>query len=164
MHSSATITFHHQSPVGLLELTATDSELQRVRIIPYGHIVAQPDPAQTTGNAILRQTCNQLDEYFSGQRTCFTIPLSPAASPFQRRLRNALIQLPYGATISYGQLARICGNRNAARAIASALAANPLHIVIPCHRVIRADGALSGYAAGPQAKRYLLQLEGKVAK
>ena len=155
-----TTSIYHPSPVGILEITADNTVLERVQITADNRS-PQPD---TSANALILAAIQQLDEYFAGLRTIFTIPLATAATPFQRRLRLELAQIPYGTTISYSQLARNCDRPNAARAIASALAANPLHIVIPCHRVIHADGTLSGYAAGTAAKRYLLELERKNAR
>ncbi|GIX31628.1 MAG: hypothetical protein KatS3mg124_2100 [Porticoccaceae bacterium] len=101
----------------------------------------------------------QLGEYFAGVRTAFRLPLAPAGTPFQQRVWQALIDLPFGQTISYGKLAARLGRPGAARAVAAACAANPLPILIPCHRVVAARG-LGGYSAGLERKRWLLAHEG----
>jgi methylated-DNA-[protein]-cysteine S-methyltransferase len=101
----------------------------------------------------------QLAEYFGGGRRVFELPLAPEGTPFQLRVWNALVEIPYGETISYGQLASRIGQRSASRAVGLANGSNPLPIVIPCHRVIGADGRLTGYGGGLAIKRQLLALE-----
>ena len=101
----------------------------------------------------------QLAEYFDGGRRVFELPLAPEGTPFQLRVWNALVEIPYGETISYGQLASRIGQRSASRAVGLANGSNPLPIVIPCHRVIGADGKLTGYGGGLAIKRQLLALE-----
>jgi methylated-DNA-[protein]-cysteine S-methyltransferase len=101
----------------------------------------------------------QLAEYFDGGRRVFELPLAPDGTPFQLRVWNALVEIPYGETISYGQLASRIGQRSASRAVGLANGSNPLPIVIPCHRVIGADGKLTGYGGGLAIKRQLLALE-----
>lgn len=101
----------------------------------------------------------QLAEYFEGGRRVFELPLAPEGTPFQLRVWNALVEIPYGETISYGQLASRIGQRFASRAVGLANGSNPLPIVIPCHRVIGADGKLTGYGGGLAIKRQLLALE-----
>lgn len=101
----------------------------------------------------------QLAEYFGGGRRVFELPLAPEGTPFQLRVWNALVEIPYGETISYGQLASRIGQRSASRAVGLANGSNPLPIVIPCHRVIGADGKLTGYGGGLAIKRQLLALE-----
>ncbi len=101
----------------------------------------------------------QLDEYFRGERTEFELPLAPRGNAFQLRVWNLLRDIPYGATRSYGQLARDLGNPALAREVGGANARNPLSIIVPCHRVVGADGRLVGYAGGLERKRFLLDLE-----
>ena len=101
----------------------------------------------------------QLEEYFAGERREFDLPLAPLGSEFQRRVWDGLLEIPYGETISYGELAREIGRPAAARAVGMANGQNPISIVIPCHRVIGADGALTGYAGGVERKRLLLEHE-----
>jgi methylated-DNA-[protein]-cysteine S-methyltransferase len=112
-------------------------------------------------NAIIQQTCKQLDEYFAGKRKIFDLPLSPVGTPFQQKVWKALQQIPYGETISYAQLAQSVDNPKACRAVGSANGKNPVAIIIPCHRVINTGGKLGGYAYGLEIKKQLLDLEQK---
>ena len=102
----------------------------------------------------------QLEEYLAGRRQTFDLPLLLAGTPFQEKVWRALMKIPYGRTVTYTRLARAIGNDQARRAVAAANGANALSIVIPCHRVIAADGSPGGYAGGSAAKRRLLELEG----
>ena len=102
----------------------------------------------------------QLDEYFSGARRAFRLPLAPAGTAFQLAVWEALRAIPYGQTVSYTELARRLGNAGSARAVGLANGANPLPIIVPCHRVIGADGSLTGFGGGLHIKRALLSLEG----
>jgi methylated-DNA-[protein]-cysteine S-methyltransferase len=101
----------------------------------------------------------QLAEYLGGRRRAFELPLAPRGTAFQRRVWDQLLRIPYGSTISYGELAARVGNPAASRAVARANATNPLPIVVPCHRVIGSDGTLTGYGGGLHRKRFLLGLE-----
>ena len=117
-------------------------------------------PAQNDGgNNISRQAAQQLSEYLSGQRTQFTLPLSPNGTAFQRAVRQQLLAIPYGGTCSYQQIASALGKPEAVRAVGRAIGQNPIWIVIPCHRVIGKDGSLTGYAGGLSMKKALLELE-----
>lgn len=100
-----------------------------------------------------------LDRYFSGEKICFEFQLLFAGTDFQREVWNALLDIPYGATVSYGELARKIGRPKAVRAVANANGANPISIFVPCHRVIGSDGSLTGYGGGLDVKEYLLRLE-----
>jgi methylated-DNA-[protein]-cysteine S-methyltransferase len=104
----------------------------------------------------------QLDEYFAGQRREFDVPLAPAGSEFERRVWAALLEIPYGETASYGEIARRVGAPDAARAVGVANARNPIAVIVPCHRVIGANGTLTGYGGGLERKRLLLDLEAGV--
>ena len=108
---------------------------------------------------VLDDARRQLDEYFCGRRRTFHLPLAPQGTPFQRRVWQALLNIPYGETITYAQLARRIGSPRAARAVGQANSVNPIAIIIPCHRVVAANG-IGGYAGGPDIKRKLLALEG----
>lgn len=101
----------------------------------------------------------QLDEYFAGERREFDVRLAAAGSPWQKRVWAALVAIPYGETASYGQIARELGAPDAARAVGLANGQNPISIIVPCHRVIGADGSLTGYGGGLPAKQFLLSLE-----
>lgn len=107
------------------------------------------------------KTC--LDEYFAGRRRAFGLPLALAGTPFQRRVWETLSTISYGATVSYGDLARSLGLVGSARAVAGAVAANALSVFLPCHRVTAADGSVGGYAGGVGSKTFLLELEKRVA-
>jgi len=103
----------------------------------------------------------QLSEYFSGKRTVFELDLSPRGTPFQLAVWNALLEIPYGDTISYAELARRIGKPSAVRAVGAANGANPIPVIIPCHRVIGSNGTLTGYGGGIERKQWLLALEGR---
>lgn len=108
---------------------------------------------------VIESAARQLDEYFGGVRKSFDMPLNLAGTPFQKSVWQALLAIPYGSTPTYAEIARIIGHKKAVRAVASAIGANALSVFVPCHRVVGADGTLTGYAGGLDAKRYLLRLE-----
>lgn len=110
-------------------------------------------------SAVLEQTRKELDEYFAGQRKTFSVPLHPVGTEFQQRVWKALLEIPYGETRTYMEIARNVGNPKGVRAVAQAIGANGISILIPCHRVVGADGALTGYAGGLEAKKILLCTE-----
>jgi methylated-DNA-[protein]-cysteine S-methyltransferase len=122
----------------------------------------RPDPAWVQRAHPFAELKAQLAAYFAGRRREFDIPLSMAGSPFQRRVWEALRQIPYGETVSYGELARRIGVPSSARAVGTANRLNPVCVIVPCHRVIGADGTLTGYAGGLDRKRLLLDLEAGV--
>jgi methylated-DNA-[protein]-cysteine S-methyltransferase len=103
---------------------------------------------------------DQLDEYFAGERTEFDLPLGHAGTRFEEQVWSALRRIPYGATATYGEIARGIGHPTGARAVGTANGRNPIAIVVPCHRVVGAGGKLTGYAGGLDRKRFLLELEG----
>lgn len=109
--------------------------------------------------SILEETKRQLDEYFAGNRKAFTIPLHLVGTDFQQQVWNELLNIPYGATTSYKEIAQNIGKPKAVRAVAGAIGANGISILIPCHRVIGSDKSLTGYAGGLKAKKMLLQIE-----
>jgi methylated-DNA-[protein]-cysteine S-methyltransferase len=112
---------------------------------------------------VFRNAVAQLREYFAGTRTVFDLPLAPEGTPFQRDVWTAIAAVPFGATITYGELARRCGRPSAVRAAGAATGRNPLTIVIPCHRIVGGGGAMTGYAGGVDRKRALLTLEARRA-
>lgn len=114
---------------------------------------------KTIEHPLIRQCCEELQEYFAGCRQSFDVPLAPSGTPFQQCVWNALCQIPYGKTRTYGEIAKMAGNPKASRAVGMANHRSPILILIPCHRVIGSDGSLTGYAAGLETKKYLLQLE-----
>jgi len=110
-------------------------------------------------DSVLKHTKEELDAYFKSKRQTFDIPLLLVGTEFQKNVWKALMQVPYGRTASYGELARSIGHEKAVRAVASAVGANALSIFIPCHRIIGSDGSLSGYVGGLKAKQGLLKME-----
>jgi methylated-DNA-[protein]-cysteine S-methyltransferase len=156
------------SAVGPLLLTADESGLTRVWFEKGGRGHAPRDEwlrvedAERDGDVAttIAAARAQLDEYFAGRRTRFELPLSPHGTPFQRRVWAALAEIPFGRTISYLELARTLGDERAVRAVGGANGKNPLPIVLPCHRVIGADGSLTGFGGGIERKRWLLEHEG----
>lgn len=153
-----TYTTTIDSPVGPLLLTSDGTSLTRLLFD------AEPDPVWSTEPCeVLDRAVTQLREYFAGERTDFDLPLDPAGTPFQKATWMALRDIPYAQTINYGQLAGRVGNPNASRAVGLANGRNPISIVVPCHRVIGANGSLTGYGGGLDRKRLLLDLERRVA-
>jgi methylated-DNA-[protein]-cysteine S-methyltransferase len=148
-----------ESPIGPL-LIAGDAEALRCILFPKGGKTAKAEPGWIEGlNGHVAQTVAQLREYFAGRRTEFDLPLAVEGTPFQRTVWRALQEIPYGETISYGELARRVGNPKASRAAGSANGKNRIPIVIPCHRVIAAGGKLGGFGGGLPVKQALLELE-----
>lgn len=141
-----------QSPIGPLTLSGNGEAVTELR---FGDL-----RRGRPGCALLERAAVELGEYFAGTRRVFTVPLAPAGTPFQRLVWDALREIPYGTTATYGELAVKIGRPKAARAVGSANHHNPLSIFIPCHRVLGSSGALTGYAGGLEAKRTLLAIEG----
>jgi len=146
------------SPIGELMLAADDRGLQRI-LFAQEKCPAQPDPFWRQDSAPLQEPIRQLLAYFGGELKAFALPLAPLGTPFQRKVWQLLCEIPYGETISYGELARRVGNPNASRAVGLANGSNPIPIVIPCHRVIGSNGKLTGYGGGLPIKEKLLSLE-----
>ena len=147
------------SPVGRLLLAGDAAGLRRV------HFQSGPRPLRAAEGwrksaAPFQTALAQLDEYFRGVRRAFTLPLAPVGTAFQLAVWEALTAIPYGETLSYGELARHLGRAGSARAVGLANGANPLPIIVPCHRVIGTDGSLIGFGGGLDIKRALLALEG----
>ena len=159
--SSSSYFCRFESGVGPLTATV-DGEGRLVRLAFANERAAGP-PGAVEDPARCAAVVAQLREYFAGARREFDVALAPAGTPFQRRVWEELTRIPYGATISYRELARRVGNPAATRAVARANATNPIAIVVPCHRVIGSDGTLTGYGGGLHRKRFLLALEGAAA-
>jgi methylated-DNA-[protein]-cysteine S-methyltransferase len=157
------------SPVGELLLAAEDSGLTAIRFEQNRHgrdeRAGWTHVADASGSsvAVLADSRAQLVEYFAGERSSFDLPLDPRGTPFQRRVWTALRDIPFGETISYAELARRVGDPRAVRAVGGANGRNPLPLVVPCHRVIGADGSLTGFGGGIDRKRWLLQHEGALS-
>lgn len=155
-----TLYTHMDSPVGPLLLAADDDGLLLIEFDSPRHPVTRGRDWHEGSNDVLVQTRAQLDDYFNSNRRDFDLPLSPRGTPFQRDVWRALQRIPYGETISYAELAQWIGKPSAMRAVGAANGRNPLPIVVPCHRVIGADGSLTGFGGGLPTKQYLLALEG----
>ena len=152
------------SPVGELRLVATATALVAV-LWPEereGRVRFEVDPIEGT-NAVLVQTAAQLDEYFAGRRRTFDIPLELRGTDFQQEVWTALADIPFAETSTYSKQAAAVGRPRATRAVGSANGRNPLSIVLPCHRIVGADGKLTGFAGGLDTKRWLLDHERTVA-
>jgi methylated-DNA-[protein]-cysteine S-methyltransferase len=156
--SSTTITASMDSPIGPLTLTAVDGVLTGVHMHNQRHAPKLPAGCERD-DAGLAHVVRQLDAYFAGTLTDFDVPMEMRGTDFQRRVWAGLCEIPYGETISYGELARRVGSPNASRAVGLANGRNPVAIIVPCHRVIGADGSLTGYGGGLDRKVWLLEHE-----
>jgi methylated-DNA-[protein]-cysteine S-methyltransferase len=141
----------HETTLGRVVITTSDDALLALKL----DASAEGPPPE----GVAREAACQLDAYLAGERADFDLPLAPQGSAFEREVWTALAEIPFGETRSYGELAGQLGRPSAARAVGRANGRNPLWVVVPCHRVIGADGALTGYAGGLDVKRTLLQLE-----
>ena len=153
------------SPIGELLLTGSDDALTGLYMLgaPDGRPPSTPPGARREPGAFTR-TAAQLRAYFAGELRDFDVPLAPSGSPFQLAVWSALTRIPYGTTTSYGAIARQLGKPLAmSRAVGAANGQNPIAVIIPCHRVIGADGGLTGYGGGLERKELLLRLEGAAA-
>jgi methylated-DNA-[protein]-cysteine S-methyltransferase len=156
-----------RTPVGELVLTASDTALTGV-YFPTSR--RGPPPTHQSGwveagvsgpaAEVLARARQQLEEYFARTRTTFELPLEALGSAFEHRVWNALRQIPYGTTTSYGALAKLLGDKHATRAVGLANGKNPIPIIVPCHRVVGAKGELTGFGGGLDTKRWLLEHEG----
>jgi len=151
----------HASPLGALVLAASEHGLRGVYFAAQKHFKGTQDWGHAPDHATLREAARQLDEYFARRRTRFDLPLDmDCGTEFQRAVWQELQAIPFGHSASYAALAQRIGKPRAVRAVGAANGRNPLSIVVPCHRVIGASGALTGYAGGLERKAYLLTLEG----
>ena len=142
----------YQSPFGLLKIGAADG-----KVILVGIVSKQDEPNQPT--ALSAEVYRQLQEYFAGQRTVFTIPYAFQGTSFQQAVWAQIAKIPYGRTVTYKDIAQAIGKPRAFQATGRAVGANPLAILIPCHRVVGSNGELTGYAFGLEMKKALLNLE-----
>lgn len=155
---------HIDSPVGPLLIAGDDTGVQLIEFHTPRHPFARGEDWREGDNDALRSLQAQLDEYFRGRRRRFDLPLSPQGTEFQRQVWWELANIPFGDTISYAQLALRVGRPTATRAVGAANGRNPIPIVLPCHRVIGADGSLTGFGGGLPTKQFLLQLEGALPR
>lgn len=149
---------YHPSPTGPLLLAGDEQGLRMLYM--DSHQRWTPDDEWVEATRELDTVCRQLDEYFEGRREVFDLRLAPQGTTFQQQVWQALQHIPYGRTWSYAELAQHIENPRAIRAVGTANGANPISIIIPCHRVIGSNGTLTGYAGGLARKQALLELEG----
>jgi methylated-DNA-[protein]-cysteine S-methyltransferase len=145
------------SPIGPLTVVGQDGALIRLAMSPATRL--EPEELGEQSDEEFAEVVRQLAEYFAGERTAFDLPLRPEGSDFELAVWHQLTLIPYGETRSYGQVAKAVGEPGGAQAVGAANGRNPLAIVVPCHRVIGADGALVGFGGGLPRKRFLLDLE-----
>lgn len=148
------------TPLGPAFARADDAGVFGLTLVEPGEQPALPPSGTASGEAHLDRLARELDAYFAGTLRRFTVPLSPRGTSFQRRVWDELTNIPFGVTISYSELARRLDRPTCTRCVGGANGRNPVWIVIPCHRVIGADGSLTGYAGGVHIKRALLEHEG----
>jgi len=153
MKNSITIAYY-KSPLGILKISADEKGIKEIEF-------AQEEfkSIQNSSSKIIKDCIKQLDEYFRGKRKSFELKLNPEGTEFQKKVWKELLKIPYGTTLSYGEIARRIKNQKAVRAVGQAIGRNPIAIVIPCHRVIGSDGSLTGYASGLWRKEWLLKHE-----
>lgn len=149
---------YYTSPIGEIHLQADKKYL-----LLASFIEEKPAAIESSNHTVLQNAIQQLDDYFNGNLKNFDLPLLAAGTAFQQQVWSGLMQIPFGTTITYLQLAKRLGNVKSIRAAASANGKNPIGIIIPCHRVIGADGKLTGYAGGLHRKQWLLQHEAKMS-
>ena len=161
-HDKEWMVYLSNTPVGPLRLCFTDRGLAALEFAGKGPVSLAPDDSIPPYLMPIMETARrELTDYFRGVRTVFAaLALDPRGTPFQLRVWQELRRIPWGQTISYGELARRVGNPKASRAVGQANAVNPIPLIIPCHRVIAADGGLGGYSSGLDRKRRLLRHEG----
>jgi methylated-DNA-[protein]-cysteine S-methyltransferase len=152
-------TLFLDSPIGRLRLVSDGKHLVKIE---FENQYNADEAANETADPVLEASATQLKEYFAGKRHSFDLPLAAAGTDFQRSVWAALAAIPYGELRSYRDIAQSIAKPKAVRAVGAANGRNPLPIVVPCHRVIGADGSLTGFAGGLQAKTYLLELEGAI--
>ncbi len=148
---------YFNSPLGKLLLTGDDG-LKSLHF-PIGKTRIEPEDDWEYNEATFSEVIYQLDAYFKGKLQQFDLTLNPVGTPFQNKVWQQLLKIPYGETISYGELANRIGNPNASRAVGMANGKNPISIIVPCHRVIGKDGSLTGFGGGIEIKKKLLELE-----
>ena len=145
-------TAYIKTPLGITKILGDENGISVISVSDEGEI-------SDTIPVVLQETVSQLNDYFEGKRTAFTFKMNPSGTEFQRKVWQALLEIPFGKTMSYLELSKKLGDVKAIRAVASANGKNPLWIVVPCHRVIGTDGSLTGYAGGLWRKKWLLEHE-----
>ncbi|MEJ2024834.1 MAG: methylated-DNA--[protein]-cysteine S-methyltransferase [Deltaproteobacteria bacterium] len=141
-----------RTPIGVIEVEGTDIAVRSVNFV-------ETRREGFCSNGVVDQAVEEIEEYFTGKRQQFEVPLDLQGTPFQRAVWRELLKIPYGGTVSYGEIARAIGNPKAVRAVGGANHRNPVAIVVPCHRVIGSDGSMTGYGSGIWRKEWLLKHE-----
>ena len=160
-----TVFFRHiDSPIGRLLIAADDDGIRAVEFPENRHPVRREGEWREGDHPLLDEAARQLGEYFAGERRGFDLPLAPRGTEFQRKVWLALRGIPFGQTWSYAQLAKSIDNMQAMRAVGAANGRNPIPIIVPCHRVIGANGTLTGFGGGLPTKEFLLRLEGALPR
>ncbi|GAW95022.1 methylated-DNA--protein-cysteine methyltransferase [Colwellia marinimaniae] len=162
MATTSMYTDYLDTPLGLFEFMASEQGI--CQAIFCGDKVCGGEPAQGKTNDITALCKQQLTEYFAGERQVFTLPLAPLGTSFQQSVWRCLTEIPFGQVKSYGDIAKMLNKPKAAQAVGGANGRNPITLIVPCHRVIGADGALTGYAGGIERKLWLLKHEGVSVK
>ena len=150
------------SPIGRLLLAGDASALKALYMLDHKHQLPVAEGCERS-DEVFRTVRQQLEQYFAGKLQQFDVPLAGEGSAFQQKVWHALLEIPFGVTESYGELARRIGNAKASRAVGLANGKNPISIIVPCHRVIGANGALTGYGGGMARKKWLLEHEQRYA-
>ena len=153
--------FYYNTKIGRIGIEENGMAITRLDFINKD---VQKEIIEENETALLKEAIKQLNEYLDGKRIFFDLPLDPKGTEFQKKVWNALKEIPFGETRSYGEIAKIIGNEKASRAVGMANNKNPIAIIVPCHRVIGANGKLVGYAGGLDIKEKLLNLEKKHEK
>ena len=147
------MTHCFSSPIGVVRLTEADGFITRIELTDAA------DAVHTSPTPLLHESAQQILSFLNGKRQQLDFPIRMVGTPFQQRVWHALQQIPYGTTRTYGEIAAAIGNPRASRAVGMACNKNPLLLIVPCHRVVGANGKLVGFAYGTEAKRWLLELE-----
>jgi methylated-DNA-[protein]-cysteine S-methyltransferase len=154
----------YESPIGSIEIKAEGKGIVEVNFLEKSGLV-RPTSGSVSGEPEMLRAClSQLDQYFRGKRTSFSLPLKLEGTAFEKKVWAALLQIPFGKTTTYGAIAADLGNKRAGRAVGGANHRNPVSIIVPCHRVIGSDGRLTGYGGGLWRKEWLLDHEKKHAR
>lgn len=156
------ILAHHTpiAQIGKVILEETEGHISRLSFVYDSDSIIQTTHPENAATPLLIEAAKQLDAYLSGKLKTFSLPLKPSGTPFMKEIWQLLLEIPYGETLTYKDIAIKAGRPNTARAVGHACNRNPIPIFIPCHRVIGTNNSLTGYAGGLPLKKYLLQLEG----
>ena len=163
MHATPKYSAQYHSPIGILSIEGSDDGISQLLFLGPGPESIELASEDQSTNPIIEQCVSELSEYFAGTRTTFSVSLMPQGTPFEQTIWEALRDIQYGSTCSYLDIARKINNPNAIRAVGRANGANPIAIIVPCHRVIGSDGSLTGYAGELWRKRWLLDHEARVS-